>query len=116
MTAVRSAVLLTMKIAVPAGSLAEPGAALAHYAHAGHVGEVGADACTYRAHDEDHPATIRLTPDPDKFLRWAHEDVMTVCWCCAFASGHLYDEMRGQCRTSGHVGVELRQDDGRWLS
>ncbi|MFD6069313.1 hypothetical protein [Amycolatopsis lurida] len=84
-----------------------------------HQGEDGADVCTYRHHDEPHPATIRLTPDPDLELvhaGTAHVDVMTVCRCCAYEAGHLYEEMRGQCRTSGEVGVELRQSDGRWIS
>jgi len=111
----RTAVLLTAKIPVPAGSLTVVGEVRADYEHAAQRGETGADPCTYRHHDEDHPATIRLTPDPDRYLSWAHEDVMTVCFCCAYADGHLYEEMRGQCRTSGHVGVELRQDDGRWI-
>ena len=108
--------VLTTKIPVPAGSLATAGEVRASYDHTHHTGEQGADICQYRVHDEDHPATVRLKPDPDPYLSWAHEDEMTVCWCCAFAGGHLYEEMRGQCRTSGHVGVELRQADGRWLS
>lgn len=116
MTAARTAVLMKSKILVPAGSLAVAGEARAHYDHAAHRGETGAEPCLYRVHDDDHAATVRLTPDPDQDRSWAHEDVLTVCWCCAFAGGHLYDEMRGQARTSGHVGVELRQDDGRWLS
>jgi hypothetical protein len=83
-----------------------------------HRGEQGAEACTYRDHeDEPHPATVRLTPDPDEDLVFTgnpHTEERTVCTCCAFREGHLYEEMLGQARTNGHVGLELRQDDGKW--
>ncbi|MFD5245064.1 hypothetical protein ACFWIW_10995 [Amycolatopsis sp. NPDC058340] len=90
----------------------------AEWTEVAHQGEDGADVCIYRHHDEPHAATIRLTPDPDPDLvhaGTAHVDEMTVCRCCAYEAGHLYEEMRGQCRTSGEVGVELRQSDGRWI-
>jgi len=83
-----------------------------------HRPEVGADVCDYRVHDENHPATIRLAPDPDPELVATgspHTEQYVVCHCCAFGTGHLYEEMLGQCRTSGHVAVELRQSDGRWI-
>lgn len=89
----------------------------AEWSEVAHQGEDGADVCTYRVHDEPHPATIRLTPDPDPDLvhaGTAHTEQQTVCWCCAYKAGHLYEEMRGQCRTSGEVGVELRQSNGAW--
>lgn len=74
------------------------------------------DGCTWRDHDAGvHFATVRLTPDPDPDLAVAHQDELEVCTCCAFEAGHLYEEMRGQARTSGHVAVELRQLDGSWV-
>lgn len=91
----------------------------ADYAEVAHWGEDGAEACEYRVHDEPHPATIRLTPDPDPDLvhaGTAHTEQRVVCHCCAYKAGHLYEEMRGQCRTSGDVGVELRQPNGAWIS
>lgn len=111
----RGRVLLVSDIPVPAGSLATSPAMRRDYEAAMHRVVEGPEPCTYRHHDVDHPALIRLTPDPDPALSWAHQDVLTVCRCCAFDEGHLYEEMRGQARTSGHVGVELRQDDGRWV-
>jgi len=76
--------------------------------------EAGADPCTYRYHDVDHPATVQLTPDPDPELSWAHTDQLTVCTCCAYVEGHLFEEMTGQVRRGGDVVVELRQADGSW--
>lgn len=112
----RTKTVLATEIPVPAGSLTTSAALRADYDATVHRGEDGADACTYRHHDVDHPALIRLTPDPDPALSWAHQDVLTVCRCCAYQDGHLYEEMRGQARTSGHVEVELRQADGSWLA
>jgi len=112
----RTRTLLDLEIPVPSGSLATSAATRADYEATLHRGEDGAaDVCSYRYHDVDHPATIRLTPDPDPGLSWAHKDVLTVCRCCAYEGGHIYEEMRGQARTSGHVGVELRQTDGSWV-
>jgi hypothetical protein len=111
----RTKTVLTTEIPVPAGSLATSPAMRRDYEATVHRGEDVADACTYRHHDVDHPALIRLTPDPDPGLSWAHQDVLTVCRCCAYQDGHLYEEMRGQARTSGHVGVELMQEDGSWV-
>lgn len=91
----------------------------AEYDEVAHWGEDGADVCTYRHHEDGpHLATIRLTPDPDEDLvhaGTAHTEQRTVCRCCAYEAGHLYEEMRGQARTSGHVGVELRQQSGEWI-
>jgi hypothetical protein len=113
----RTKTVLTAEIPVPSGSLATSAALLADYDETAHRGEAGADACTYRTHDVDHPATIRLTPDPDlPEAPFAHQDVLTVCRCCAYEGGHLYEEMRGEARVSGHVEVELRQADGSWLA
>lgn len=91
----------------------------AEYEEVAHWGEDGAEPCTYRAHEtEPHPARIRLTPDPDEDVvhaGTAHTEQMTVCRCCAYEAGHLYEEMLGQARTSGHVEVELRQPSGEWI-
>lgn len=84
-----------------------------------HQGEDGADVCTYRVHDEPHPATIRLTPDPDPELVATgspHTEQLIVCRCCAFQVGHIFEEMANQVRRGGDVEVELRQPDGRWIS
>jgi len=110
-----TAVRLTTEIPLPVGALTTSAAMRADYEATVHRGEDIADACTYLHHDVDHPATIRLTPDPDPGLSWAHQDVLTVCRCCAYEGGHLYEEMRGQARTSGHVDVELMQEDGSWV-
>ena len=71
------------------------------------------NACTWRDHDGGvHFATVRLTPDPADAD--GYQDVMEVCTCCAFEVDHIYDAMRSQARTSGHVAVALRQPDGTW--
>jgi hypothetical protein len=111
----RQRVFMLAEIPVPSGSLATSPAMLRDYAATVHRDEDGPEVCTYRHHDVDHAATIRLTPDPSPELTWAHQDVLTVCRCCAYEGGHLYEEMRGQARTSGHVGVELQQEDGSWV-
>ncbi|MEA5366044.1 hypothetical protein VA596_41405 [Amycolatopsis sp., V23-08] len=78
--------------------------------------ETRPDPCT-RCNEIGHFATVRLTADPERGLRGAHEGLHEVCPCCAFPQGKagLYDVMRGQARTSGYVGVELRQPNGRWV-
>lgn len=113
----RTKTVLDVEIPVPAGSLSTSAALLADYDETAHRGEGGAEACGYRVHEVDHPATVRLTPDPDLGeAPFAHTEQVTVCRCCAFERGHLYEEMRGEARTSGHVEVELRQADGSWLA
>lgn len=84
---------------------------------AAHRGERNANPCTYLVHEENHPATVRLTPDPDPVLVATgnpHTDQKTVCQCCAFQRGHLYEEMANQVRRGGDVVVELRREDGKW--
>lgn len=75
------------------------------------------DPCR-RCNEIGHYATVRLTADPDPDLHDPHEGVHEVCPCCAFPQGRpggLYEEMRAQARTSGHVEVELRQPEGSWI-
>lgn len=91
----------------------------ADWSEVAHWGEDGADACTYRHHDEPHPATIRLTPDPDPELVATgspHTEQLIVCRCCAFQVGHIFEEMANQVRRGGDVEVELRQPNGAWIS
>lgn len=79
--------------------------------------ETRPDPCA-RCNEVGHFATVRLTADPERGLRGGHEGVHEVCPCCAFPQGQaggLYEEMRGQARTSGYVVVELRQPTGEWI-
>lgn len=74
------------------------------------------DACTWRDHGGGvHFATVRLTPDPRIGLDGAHTDEMEVCRCCAFETDHIYEAMRSQARSNGHVEVALRQPTGEWI-
>lgn len=89
----------------------------AEWSEVAHQGETGADACDYRVHNEPHPATVRLTPAPDPELVATgspHTEPLTVCRCCAFKHGHLYEEMANQVRRGSDVEVELRQPSGEW--
>lgn len=74
------------------------------------------DACTWRDHDDGvHFATVRLSPDPAPGLDGAYADELEVCRCCAFETDHIYEAMRSQACSNGHVEVALRQPTGEWI-